>query len=157
MNSQSDLWSLGACGVQRSVQGFLIRPLAASRLRRAEVGSRGDRQDEGMSRRSSRYKGGVSRGREELPQGNSTMKRGSPTTKRAGSKSNTDALEIRPNKGCQKIGDFDPKNGNIFGSVKSFGLGSIFPPSLGYNLSRNALVGPFLFPERNSDWRKDFA
>ena len=53
----------------------------ASRLRRAEVGSRGDRQDERMSRRSSRYKGGVTRGREEQPQGNSTMKRGSPTTK----------------------------------------------------------------------------
>ena len=55
--------------------------LDASRLRRAEVGSRGDRQDERMSRRSSRYKGGVTRGREEQPQGNSTMKRGSPTTK----------------------------------------------------------------------------
>ena len=39
-----------------------------------------------MSRRSSRYKGGVTRGREEQPQGNSTMKRGSPTTKKAGSR-----------------------------------------------------------------------
>ena len=55
-------------------------------MRRAEVGSRGDRQDERMSRRSSRYKGGVTRGREELPPGNSTMKRGSPTTERAGSR-----------------------------------------------------------------------
>ena len=53
------------------------RPLDASRLRRAE--------GEGMSRRSSGYKGGVTRGREEQPQGNSTMKRGSPTTKRASS------------------------------------------------------------------------
>ena len=63
-------------------------------MRRAEVGSRGDRQDERMSRRSSRYKGGVTRGREEQLQGNSTMKRGSPTTKKAGSKSNTAAGEI---------------------------------------------------------------
>jgi len=39
-----------------------------------------------MSRRSSRYKGGVARGREEQPQGNSTMKRGSPITKKAGSR-----------------------------------------------------------------------
>ena len=63
-------------------------------MRRAEVGSRGDRHDERMSRRSSRYKGGVTRGREEEPQGNSTMKRGSPITKKAGSKSNTGAGEL---------------------------------------------------------------
>ena len=41
-------------GVQRSVPKF----------------TSGDRQDERMSRRSSRYKGGVTRGREEQPQGN---------------------------------------------------------------------------------------
>ena len=73
---------------------FRVSHLDASRLRRAEVDSRGDRQDERMSRRSSRYKGGVTRGREEQPQGNSTMKRGSPTTKKAGSKSNTAARGI---------------------------------------------------------------
>ena len=56
--------------------------------------SREDRQDERMSRRRSRYKGGVTRGREELPPGNSTMKRGSPTTERAGLKSNMGAGEI---------------------------------------------------------------
>ena len=42
--------------------------------------------DERMGRRSSRNKGGVTRGREEQPQGNSTMKRGSPTTVKVGSK-----------------------------------------------------------------------
>ena len=50
------------------------------------MASRGEGQDLGMSRRSSRCKGGVSRGREELPPGNATMKRGSPTTERAGSR-----------------------------------------------------------------------
>ena len=48
--------------------------------------SREDRQDERMSRRSFCYKGGATRGREEQPQGNSTMKRGSPTIERAGSR-----------------------------------------------------------------------
>ena len=62
-------------GVQRSVPKFTF----------------GDRQDERMSRRSSRYKGGVTRGREEQPQGNSTMKRGSPTTLKVGLKSNMGA------------------------------------------------------------------
>ena len=41
--------------------------------------------------------------------------------------------------------------------MKSFGLGTLFPPSLGYDLSRNALVGPFAFPEKKSDGSKDFA
>ena len=50
------------------------------------MASRGDRQDERMSRRSSRYKGGVTRGREDQPQGNSTVKRGSPTTLKVGSR-----------------------------------------------------------------------
>ena len=52
--------------------------------------------------------------------------------------------------------DFDQKNENIYGSVKSFGLGAIFPPRLGYNLFRNALVGGFVFPERKYDCWKDF-
>ena len=59
-------------------------------------------------------------------------------------------------KGCQKIGYFGAKNGNISRSVNSFGTGAIFRPSSGHDLSRNAFVSRFLFPERNSDCSKDF-
>ena len=84
-------------GVQRSVPKF----------------TSGDRQDERMSRRSSRYKGGVTRGREERPQGNSTMKRGSPTTERAGSKSNTAAREIVIKRASQNFQEIVKKNEDI--------------------------------------------
>ena len=60
------------------------------------------------------------------------------------------------NKGCQKIGYFGAKNGNISRSVNSFGTRAIFRPSSGHDLSRNAFVSRFLFPERNSDCSKDF-
>ena len=80
-----------------------------------------------MSRRSSRYKGGVTRGREEQPQGNSTMKRGSPTTKKAGSKSNTAAGEIEFQHASQKVGKIDHKNADFSKSVNSFHFGLIFP------------------------------
>jgi hypothetical protein len=43
--------------------------------------SRGDGRYERMSRRSLRYKGGVTRGREDQPQVNCSIKRGSPITK----------------------------------------------------------------------------
>ena len=70
---------------------------------------------EERSRRSSCYKGGVTRGREEQPQGNrSRWKRGSPITKKAGSKSNTGAREIEFNKACQKVGKIDDKNEDLF-------------------------------------------
>ena len=83
-----------------------------------------------MSRRSSRYKGGVTRGREEQPQGNSTMKRGSPTTKRAGSKSNTGAGEIEFKQACQKVVKIAHKNEDISKSVNSIDSGPIFQPFL---------------------------
>ena len=75
-------------------------------VRLFDIRSSGER----MSRRSSRYKGGVTRGREEQPQGNSTMKRGSPKTKKAGSKSNTAAREIEFQHASQKVGKMDDKN-----------------------------------------------
>ena len=93
-----------------------------------------------MSRRSSRYKGGVTRGREEQPQGNSTMKRGSPTTKRAGSKSNTGAGEIEIKKACQNFQELGQKNEDISKSVSSIDAGEIFQTRSGQDLSRNAFV-----------------
>ena len=59
-------------------------------------------------------------------------------------------------KGCQKIGYFGAKNGNISRSVNSFGTGAIFWPRLGQDLSGNAFVGPFLFSGQKNDCRKDF-
>ena len=93
-----------------------------------------------MSRRSSRYKGGVTRGREERPQGNSTMKRGSPTTKRAGTKSNTGAGQIQIKKACQKSWQIAPKNEGISESVNSIDPGAIFLPPSGNDISRNVFV-----------------
>jgi hypothetical protein len=59
-------------------------------------------------------------------------------------------------KGCQKIGYFGAKNGNISRSVNSFGTGAIFWPRLGQDLSGNAFVGPFLFSGQKNDCSKDF-
>ena len=93
-----------------------------------------------MSRRSSRYKGGVTRGREEQPQGNSTMKRGSPKTKKAGSKSNTGAGEIQIKQACQKVGKIDQKKEDISRSLNSFDTGAIFLHPSGQDLSRDVVV-----------------
>ena len=60
-------------------------------------------------------------------------------------------------KGCQKIGYFGAKNGNISRSVNSFGTGAIFWPRLGQDLSGNAFVGPFLFSGQKNDCSKDFS
>ena len=56
-----------------------------------------------MSRRSLGYKGGVTRGREEQPQVNCSMKRGSPITENLGSRSNTGAGEIEIKHACKNV------------------------------------------------------
>ena len=56
------------------------------------------------------------------------------------SKSNTGAGEIWFKHACQKMGKMDHKNEDFSESVNSFDLGAIFLPSLGQDLSRNAVV-----------------
>ena len=64
--------------------------------------------------------------------------------------------EIALNLGREKIAKMGHKNEDISESVNSFGPGAIFLPRLGQYLSRNALVGPILFLERNSLGREGF-
>ena len=58
--------------------------------------------------------------------------------------------EIALNLVREKIAKMGHKSGDISESVNSFDSGAIFPIRLGQDLSRNAFVGPILFPERNS-------
>ena len=55
------------------------------------------------------------------------------------SKSNTGAGEIEIKKACQKVIKIAHKNEDISKSVNSIDSGAIFPPSLGQDLSRNAV------------------
>ena len=70
---------------------------------------------------------------------------------------------------CNKPGRFDQMEApnllvfmrfrvhtRAFYNLVKFGPGAIFWPSSGHDISGNAVVGLFPFPERNSDWRKDF-
>ena len=68
------------------------------------------------------------------------MKRGSPTTKRAGSKSNTAAGEIEIKKASQNFQELGQKNEDISKSVNSIDSGAIFLTRSGQDLSRNVVV-----------------
>ena len=58
--------------------------------------------------------------------------------------------------GSEQIAKVDHKNEDISESVNSFDSGSIFLPSLGHAIARNAFVVSILFPERISYVRTVF-
>ena len=58
------------------------------------------------------------------------------------SKSNTGAGEIEIKRACQKLWYLVQKNEDFPESMNSFDSGSIFPSSLGHDLSRNRSVVP---------------
>ena len=64
--------------------------------------------------------------------------------------------EIAFNLGREKIAKMGHKNEDISESVCSFDSGSIFLPSLGHEVSRNAFVVSILFPGRIFSIGKDF-
>ena len=84
------------------------------------------------------------------------MKRGSPTTKRAGSKSNTAAGTIQIKKACQKSWQIGRENEDISKSVSSIDSGAIFPSRSGQDLSRNVFVVFVYAFKKNLSWRIGF-